>query len=83
MVKHAQMPSNHSGARKHATAAVELLPNAANSTLSDEAIEMAVKSLLAQGVKLEDIVMPGSGADAILFIADDFDAPIADFDDYT
>jgi hypothetical protein len=50
--------------------------------LEEETIETIVQDLLAQGVKPEDIVMPGSGADAILFVADDFDAPTSDFSDY-
>ncbi len=50
--------------------------------LTDETLAAIVDQLLAQGLSHEDIVMPGSARDAILFIADDFDAPTTDFADY-
>jgi len=52
-------------------------PTGPEAFLSDEEINKIVTQLLAQGLSPEEIVMPGSGADKIIFIADDFDAPAA------
>ena len=60
--------------------------NCANTTacldpaaISDDDI---IKELLAKGVLMEKIRIPGHGKAVILHIADDFDAPLDDFAEY-
>lgn len=53
-----------------------------SALLTDETLAEVIDQLLALGISRDDIVMPGSAMDAVIFIADDFDAPVTDFDDY-
>ena len=45
--------------------------------------EDIVQELLAKGVPRNKIRIPGHGKKDILYISDDFDAPLGDFEDYT
>ena len=84
MVKGSTMPIVSSVSHKRKTALAATSPRYEPApTLSNQTIEEIVEKLIAAGVKREDIVMPGSAANTILFIADDFDAPTSDFADYT
>ncbi|GEM_PF-6777257 len=41
-----------------------------------------VQDLLAEGLSMDDIIMPGGGKGAIIYVSPDFDEPLAEFADY-
>ena len=61
---------------------VQDVPVSAEATDASETTASIVQHLLAQGLRMEDIIMPGSAKDAGIYVADDFDAPCEDFEDY-
>ncbi len=52
-----------------------------DAATSAETTASIVQHLLAQGLRMEDIIMPGSAKDVGIYVADDFDAPCEDFED--
>ena len=48
----------------------------AETTPSSETTASIVQHLLAQGLSMDAIILPGSAKDAGIYVADDFDAPL-------
>lgn len=57
-------------------------PSDACTTDSATTTEDIVRELMAKGIPIEKIRIPGKVESHILHIADDFDAPLDDFKDY-
>lgn len=64
---------------------LEISPSVAaqqNKTCETIITEAIVQDLLAQGLTLDQIILPGGGKDMIAYLGDDFDAPLDDFSEY-
>ena len=66
--------------QKKMSSASQNVTISAETTTSSETTASIVQHLLAQGLSMDDIVMPGSAKDAGIYVADDFDAPLEDFE---
>ena len=80
-VKTPAASSNKPNLHKTDTTSQDVTVSAETAASSDTTAAIA-QHLLAQGLRMEDIIMPGSAKNAGIYVAENFDAPCEEFEDY-